>query len=95
MSRKATKKLYRWNDAEPILAAKGTTVISAGLDEVPTAYKDIEEVMDGQDDMVGILARFTPQTYQDVAALFRFDYYHTMADTPDKVNSTVLLPKWF
>lgn len=61
MSRKATKKLYRWNDAEPILAAKGITVISAGLDEVPTAYKDIEEVMDGQDDMVGILARFTPK----------------------------------
>ena len=37
------------------------TLISAGLDEVPWAYKDITTVMQAQDDLVRVLARFMPR----------------------------------
>ena len=36
-------------------------LVSAGLDEVPMAYKDIEEVMGAQRDLVEPLARFDPR----------------------------------
>ncbi|MBN1129233.1 MAG: RtcB family protein, partial [Chitinispirillaceae bacterium] len=39
MSRGAAKQQYRWSDALPLLDAAGVTVMSAGLDEVPMAYK--------------------------------------------------------
>ena len=39
----------------------GVTLISAGLDEVPMAYKDIEDVMAAQADLVEPLARFPPR----------------------------------
>ena len=45
MSRKAAINRYRWADARQILERMGVEVISAGLDEVPMAYKDIGEVM--------------------------------------------------
>ena len=35
--------------------------LSAGLDEVPMAYKDIDEVMAAQSDLVEALARFEPR----------------------------------
>ena len=35
--------------------------MSAGLDEVPMVYKDIEEVMAAQADLVASLARFHPK----------------------------------
>ena len=37
------------------------TLLSAGLDEVPMAYKDIEEVMAAQEDLVDTIARFDPK----------------------------------
>ncbi len=37
------------------------TLLSAGLDEVPMAYKDIDEVMAAQRDLVEPLARFDPR----------------------------------
>ncbi len=61
LSRKATKKKYRWRDVEEILARKKIHLISSGLDEAPMAYKDIEEVMAAQADLVEILARFDPK----------------------------------
>ena len=36
-------------------------MLSAGLDEVPMAYKDIDEVMAAQSDLVEPLARFDPR----------------------------------
>jgi tRNA-splicing ligase RtcB len=36
-------------------------LLSAGLDEVPMAYKDIDEVMAAQRDLVEPLARFEPR----------------------------------
>jgi len=35
--------------------------LSAGLDEVPMAYKDIEEVMAAQSDLVEPISRFDPK----------------------------------
>jgi tRNA-splicing ligase RtcB len=61
MSRTAAKKAFTWADAQAFLRARGVTLISAGLDEVPMAYKDIDEVMAAQRDLVEPLARFEPR----------------------------------
>jgi tRNA-splicing ligase RtcB len=39
----------------------GVLLLSAGLDEVPMAYKDIQEVMVAQHDLVAPVARFDPK----------------------------------
>jgi len=61
MSRTEAKKNYKWSDALKILNSKGIRVLSAGIDEVPMAYKDIENVMAAQKDLVSIVARFDPK----------------------------------
>ena len=61
MSRTQAKKQFTWNDAQRFLRERGVTLISAGLDEVPMAYKDIDEVMAAQSDLVEPLARFEPR----------------------------------
>ena len=61
MSRTKAKQTFRWNDAQQLLRERGVTLLSAGLDEVPMAYKDIEEVMSAQRDLVEPLARFEPR----------------------------------
>jgi tRNA-splicing ligase RtcB len=61
MSRTAAKKQFTWKDAMAFLRKRNVTLISAGLDEVPMAYKDIEEVMAAQHDLVEPLARFDPR----------------------------------
>ncbi|MHC4562711.1 MAG: RtcB family protein [Planctomycetota bacterium] len=61
MSRKAAKQQYTWPQAKQFLRERGVVLISAGLDEVPMAYKDIEVVMAAQGDLVEPLARFDPK----------------------------------
>ena len=61
MSRTAAKKQFRWEDAMAFLRARNVTLISAGLDEVPMAYKNIDDVMAAQHDLVEPLARFDPR----------------------------------
>jgi tRNA-splicing ligase RtcB len=61
MSRKAAKDKCSWEVARSFLKDRGITLMSAGLDEVPMAYKDIEEVMAAQADLVEIVARFNPK----------------------------------
>ena len=61
MSRKQAKNKYNWHYLNKLLDEKGITLIAAGLDEVPMAYKDIEEVMKAQEDLVEVLARFDPK----------------------------------
>ncbi len=61
ISRSQAKKTLQWRDARALLDARGVTVMSAGLDEVPMVYKDIEEVMAAQADLVASLARFHPK----------------------------------
>ena len=61
MSRTATKNTYTWNDGKKFLAEHDVVLISAGLDEVPMGYKDIESVMSAQSDLVETIARFDPK----------------------------------
>jgi len=43
------------------LRERGVTLISAGLDEVPMAYKNIREVIAAQNDLVVVLGQFDPK----------------------------------
>ena len=61
MSRKAAFKKFTWSEGRDFLKQKNVNLISAGLDEVPMAYKDIEKVMDSQSDLVTRVARFDPR----------------------------------
>jgi tRNA-splicing ligase RtcB len=61
MSRKAAFKSFNWKDVKHFLDQRGVDLISAGLDEVPMAYKDIHEVMAAQQDLVEVVARFDPR----------------------------------
>jgi tRNA-splicing ligase RtcB len=61
MSRKAAKRQYNWSDSRAFLKERGVILISAGLDEVPMAYKDILSVMQAQQDLVEPIARFDPK----------------------------------
>jgi tRNA-splicing ligase RtcB len=61
MSRTAAMKKFRWQDVKKFLDARGVTLMSAGLDEVPMAYKDIDQVMAAQSDLVETVARFDPK----------------------------------
>ncbi len=61
MSRTAAKKKFKWPEVQKLLDERGVTLMSAGLDEVPWAYKDIETVMAAQTDLVEPLARFDPK----------------------------------
>ncbi len=61
MSRTRAKQIFTWDTAQQFLRERGVTLLSAGLDEVPMAYKDIDEVMAAQSDLVEPLARFEPR----------------------------------
>jgi len=61
MSRTAAFAQFNWKDAKRFLGERGVTLISAGLDEVPMAYKDIHAVMAAQQDLVEVVARFDPK----------------------------------
>lgn len=61
MSRTRARELFTWDVARRYLKERGVTLISAGLDEVPMAYKNIDEVMAAQRDLVEPLARFDPR----------------------------------
>ncbi len=43
------------------LQERGVTLLGGGLDEAPQAYKNIEEVLAAQTDLVEVIARFTPR----------------------------------
>jgi tRNA-splicing ligase RtcB len=61
MSRTRAKAMFTWEAARRVLRERDVTLLSAGLDEVPMAYKDIDEVMAAQRDLVEPLARFEPR----------------------------------
>jgi len=50
-----------WSAVKKELKAKGITLLSAGLDEVPGVYKDIDTVMAAQTDLVEVMGRFEPK----------------------------------
>lgn len=43
------------------LKEKGVELIGGGIDEAPGAYKDIEQVMKSQSDLVEVVGKFTPK----------------------------------
>jgi tRNA-splicing ligase RtcB len=61
MSRKKAKNTFTWSDTKKLLESRGVELLSAGLDEVPGAYRDIDQVMAAQSDLVEPLARFHPR----------------------------------
>jgi tRNA-splicing ligase RtcB len=61
MSRTRAKEQFSWADAQRVLQERRVKLLSAGLDEVPMAYKDIDEVMAAQSSLVETLARFDPR----------------------------------
>ena len=61
MSRKAANEKFNWKEVNRFLRERGVTLISAGLDEVPMAYKNIREVMAAQSDLVMVLGQFDPK----------------------------------
>lgn len=61
MSRMKAREKYTWRAVQKDLEKRGVHVLSAGADEVPGVYKRIEEVMQAQDDLVEIVARFDPK----------------------------------
>ncbi len=61
MSRTKARENFRWGTVRREIEAKGIEVLSAGIDEVPGVYKDIESVMAAQQDLVRAVARFDPK----------------------------------
>ncbi|MCC8181274.1 MAG: RtcB family protein [Planctomycetes bacterium] len=61
MSRNAARQNFTKRQMQDFLSERGVTLLSAGLDEAPMAYKDINEVMACQEDLVEVVARFDPK----------------------------------
>lgn len=61
MSRRQANRTLQWEQTEDMLRERGVELLSAGLDESPFVYKDINEVMNAQQDLVDIIARFMPK----------------------------------
>jgi tRNA-splicing ligase RtcB len=61
MSRTQAQNTFKFGSIQKALAARGIRVLSAGADEVPGVYKDIEKVMAEQADLVTPIARFDPR----------------------------------
>jgi tRNA-splicing ligase RtcB len=68
MSRKAANKKFNWKEVNRFLKQQGVTLISAGLDESPLAYKNIREVMAAQQDLVSVAGEFHPKLVKMAAA---------------------------
>ena len=61
MSRTKALQSFTWSAVKKLLAECGVELLSAGLDEVPGVYKDIDAVMAAQTDLVDVLGRFDPR----------------------------------
>jgi tRNA-splicing ligase RtcB len=61
MSRTKALQSFTWSGVKKQLRDAGVELLSAGLDEVPGVYKDIETVMAAQTDLVEVLGAFHPK----------------------------------
>ena len=61
MSRAKARQSYTGSEMKKVLSREGVTLIGGGIDEAPVAYKDLEEVMKYQDDLVETIGKFTPK----------------------------------
>ncbi|MCJ8330772.1 MAG: RtcB family protein [Lentisphaeria bacterium] len=61
MSRTQAKNSFTWHQANKYLQERNVTLISAGIDEVPMVYKNIDEVMAAQTDLLSVEGKFQPR----------------------------------
>lgn len=61
MSRTKAIQQISKQEMNTVLKEHGVTLIGAGLDEAPMAYKDINAVMSAQQQLVDVVARFEPK----------------------------------
>jgi tRNA-splicing ligase RtcB len=61
MSRKRAKESVTVSGLRKMLSDAGVTLIGGSVEENPMAYKDIERVMDAQQDLVTVHGRFLPR----------------------------------
>lgn len=61
MSRRGALQSIAKKERDAYLRERGITLLGGGLDESPQAYKNIEDVIAAQDDLVDILGKFTPR----------------------------------
>lgn len=61
MSRTAAMNSISHELLNATLESHGVKLLGGGLDEAPQAYKDIEEVMHSQRQLIDVLGRFTPK----------------------------------
>jgi tRNA-splicing ligase RtcB len=61
MSRTAAFKAITKSAMQTMLTDNGIELIGGDLDEAPMAYKDIHQVIAAQDELVKVLAKFTPK----------------------------------
>jgi tRNA-splicing ligase RtcB len=61
MSRTAARAAFTWKETREYLQRNGIDLITAGLDEAPWAYKNIDDVMTAQHDLARPIAKFIPR----------------------------------
>ncbi len=61
MSRKAARESISGSEMRKILSRNGVTLVGGGTDEAPVAYKDIEQVMQCQTELVDVIGTFFPK----------------------------------
>jgi len=61
MSRSKARQSYTRSELKKVLSKKGVTLIGGGVDEAPIAYKDLELVMNSQENLVDVIGKFTPK----------------------------------
>jgi tRNA-splicing ligase RtcB len=61
MSRSKAIKNISKDEMRAVLKDHNVTLIGAGLDEAPMAYKDINLVMEAQKDLIDVVTKFTPK----------------------------------
>lgn len=61
MSRTQAFKTVTRNQVDDLLTKHGVELIGSDLDEAPMAYKNIEDVISAQTDLIKVLAKFTPK----------------------------------
>lgn len=61
MSRTAAKQQVTHSELKKVLKDYGVTLLGAGLDEAPMAYKDIKKVMANQTELVDVVGTFLPK----------------------------------
>jgi tRNA-splicing ligase RtcB len=61
MSRTAARRQFTWKQVQPLLDQAGVRLLSSGIAENPLVYKDINDVIAAQTDLVDVVARFSPR----------------------------------